>query len=342
LSPAAELTWLIMYPTTGAARDRFVLERRGPGTPHDAWRYQNLIVEDERTAEGPVGRVATVFLTGRECPWRCVMCDLWQYTIATDTPAGAIPSQIASARRALEQQRESVTQMKLYNAGSFFDPRAIPEDDYHDVAGQLAGLARVIVESHPALIGSGSRVDRFLEALDRHRVTPAGPVGLEIAMGLETACPGALERLHKRMTVDEFAAAAEVLRSRGAALRVFLLVSPPFVPPDEQDAWLLRSVDAALSCGAAVVTLVPTRPGNGALDALAADGHFRVPRLEDIERSLELAQARHHDRGRIFVDLWDLDRFARCPHCLEARRRRLHAMNLEQRRLPPHACQHCG
>jgi radical SAM enzyme (TIGR01210 family) len=329
-----------MYPTTGAARDRFVLERRGPRTPHDVWRHQNLIVEDERTAEGPIARVATIFLTGRECPWRCVMCDLWQYTITTDTPFGAIPSQIASARRALEQQRESVTQIKLYNAGSFFDPRAVPEDDYHDVALQLAGLGRVIVESHPALIGS--RVDRFLEALDPHRSTSGGPARLEIAMGLETASPGALERLHKRMTVDEFAAAAEALKSRGVALRVFLLVSPPFVPPDEQDAWLLRSVDVAFSSGATVVALVPTRPGNGALDALAADGDFRPPRLEDIERSLELAQARHHDRGRIFVDLWDLERFARCPHCLEARRRRLHAMNLEQRLLPPPSCPHCG
>ena len=77
-----------MYPATGAARDVFVLERRGPRILHDAWRYQNLIVEDERTAEGSIARVATVFLTGRECPWRCAMCDLWRYTTAGDTPAG--------------------------------------------------------------------------------------------------------------------------------------------------------------------------------------------------------------------------------------------------------------
>ncbi len=328
------------YPTTGPARDRFVLDRRRPMTPLDAWRYQNLIVEDERTAEGPITRVATVFLTGRECPWRCVMCDLWQYTTTADTPAGAIPAQIAAARRALEHQRDGVTRMKLYNAGSFFDPRAVPEADYDAIAGQLEGLARVVVESHPALIGD--RVDRFLEVLDRRRVASGMPVQLEIAMGLETASQHALERLHKRMTVDEYVAAAEALRSRGVALRTFLLVSPPFVRADEQDAWLLHSIDVALSCGAAVVTLVPTRPGNGAMEAVAADGDFRAPRLEDIERSLELAQARHRHRGRIFVDLWDLERFASCPHCFEARRRRLHAMNLEQRPLPPHSCPHCG
>jgi radical SAM enzyme (TIGR01210 family) len=208
----------------------------------------------------------------------------------------------------------------------------------------------VIVESHPALIGV--RLDRFLEALNR----PAGrasPAQLEVAMGLETAHPEALERLHKRMTVDDFARAAEMLAKRGVTLRTFLLVSPPFVPADQRDDWLLRSIDFAFSCGASVVSLVPTRSGNGSLEALAADGDFRPPRLNDIERSVESAYAAlgatadaHHglpgNRGRIFADLWDLERFADCPGCLDARRARLHAMNIEQRILPRVPCAQCG
>ena len=148
--------------------------------------------------------------------------------------------------------------------------------------------------------------------------------------------------MNKRMTVEEFALAAEHLRRRGASLRVFLLISPPFVPPNEQNDWLLRSIDVAFSCGASVVSLIPTRSGNGALDALATDGTFRAPRLEDIERSIELAIAVRPDRGRIFVDLWDLQRFAGCPHCFGARRARLHAINLEQRALSRPSCTACG
>ena len=328
-----------MYPATGPARDVFVLEHRGSRMPRDPWRYQNLVVEEERTAEGSVARVATVFLTGRECPWRCAMCDLWQYTTTTDTPIGAIPAQVAAARRALEQQMDGATQMKLYNAGSFFDPRAVPERDYDAVAAELRGLTRVVVESHPALVGP--RVDRFLDALDSRRPEATSPAALEVAMGLETAHPLALERLHKRMTVDDFTRAAEALGRRGVALRVFLLISPPFVPAGEQNDWLLQSIDVAFGCGAAVVSLVPTRPGNGALERLAAFGAFRHPRLEDIERSFESALARHAGRGRVFLDLWDLERFARCPHCLAARRARLRAMNIEQRRAPSISCQQC-
>jgi archaeosine synthase beta-subunit len=160
-------------------------------------------------------------------------------------------------------------------------------------------------------------------------------------MGLETANPVALERLNKRMTVDEFIVAAAKLKDRGAALRVFLLISPPFVLPDEQETWLLRSLDVAFSCGATVVSLVPTRPGNGALEALASEGSFRGPDLDDIERSVESALTRMQ-KGRVFVDLWDLGRFARCPHCLDARRARLHAINLDQRRFPLPSCPHCG
>jgi uncharacterized Fe-S cluster-containing MiaB family protein len=356
------------YPVSSAARDRFILARRPPRPEWDPWRYQNVIVEDERAADGLVARSATVFLTGRECPWRCVMCDLWRYTTPFDTPRGAIPAQVAAARRAIQDEASpAVRQMKLYNAGSFFDPRAVPESDYDAIAARLAGLERVVVESHPALVGP--RVDRFLDVLDRHRNTlrdgpasafaamrlpPSPPasanewadneagagVQLEVAMGLETVHPDALERLHKRMTVDRFADAASRLGRCGVPVRVFLLIAPPFVPRDEQDGWLLRSIDVAVACGASVVTLIPTRSGNGAMEALSADGAFRPPRLDDIERSAALALARIRGLERIFVDVWDLEAFSSCAACFTARRDRLHAMNLGQRVLPPIACAH--
>jgi radical SAM enzyme (TIGR01210 family) len=337
-----------MYPAGRAARDRFILARRAPREQHQAWRYQNLIVEDEPTDRQAVAHSATVFLTGMECAWRCVMCDLWRYTTTSDTPQGAIPAQITAARRDLESRGETVTQMKLYNASNFFDPRAVPDDDYWPIAMALPPLERVVVESHPSLIGD--RVNRFLHELDRRH--DATRVALEVAMGLETANPDALERLNKRVTLGEFSAAAELLRRIGVALRVFLLISPPFIPADDQDRWLAESIDCALSCGAAVISLIPTRAGNGAMEALADQSLYRAPDLADVERSLELAlRLATRERGRspgcpnvarVFVDVWDIQRFSRCAHCLADRVARLHAMNLEQRIRPPISCLHCG
>jgi len=326
------------YPADRSARDRFVLGRRGARPSHNPWHHQGLIVEDERTADGTHARIATVFLTGRECPWRCAMCDLWRYTTLTDTPRGAIPAQIAAARATLLGDGERVSAIKLYNAGSFFDPRAVPVQDYGAIAEGLAGLSRVVVESHPALVGP--RVTRLLGAFTRCGGTAGASIELEVAMGLETAHPVALDRLNKRLTLEQFDRAARALAEWGVALRVFLLISPPFIADDDQDDWLVRSLDAAFSSGASVVSLVPTRSGNGAMEALAAAGLFRPPDLDDIERTFALALAHASGRGRVFVDLWDIDRFMRCECCRAPRRDRLQAMNLEQRVLPPFTCAH--
>ena len=162
------------YPDTAAARDRFIIDLRSARPAHDPWRYQDVLIEDEPTERGDVARVGTIFLTGRECPWRCAMCDLWRFTTRADTPAGAIPAQIRSARQLWRSQGEVVTRVKLYNASNFFDPRAVPVSDYGDIAAAINDevVEQVIVESHPLLIGE--RVERFIEALDRHQV-PADP-----------------------------------------------------------------------------------------------------------------------------------------------------------------------
>jgi radical SAM enzyme (TIGR01210 family) len=320
------------YPAGPSARDRFVLSRRTARPAHDPWHAHGLVVDDEPDADGEVVRVAALFVTGRECPWRCVMCDLWRGTVTDDTPAGAVAAQVRSARAALAPD---VRRLKIYNAGSFFDPRAVPEVDYAPIAAELAGLDRVTVESHPSLVGS--RTARFLSALQQP--APA----LDVAMGLETAHPRALDQLNKRMTVGTFVEAARRLGRLGIGLRTFLLISPPFIPPAEQDRWLRQSIDTAVAAGSTVISLIPMRTGNGAIDALAHLGEFTAPTLADIERSLALALRVSRPAGvRILADLWDLDRCAACSHCLEPRRTRLTLMNLRQSLQPPVACATCG
>jgi radical SAM enzyme (TIGR01210 family) len=286
------------YPDAPAARDRFVIDLRGPRQAHDPWRYQNVLVEDEPTETGDVARVGTVFLTGRECPWRCAMCDLWRHTTRADTPAGAIPAQIAAARRLWQETGEAISRLKLYNASNFFDPRAVPPGDYGDIAAATGEVEQVIVESHPALVGN--EVERFLDSLSGRR--------LEVAMGLETVHPSALEALNKKMTTDDFARAARALDRLGASLRVFLLIAPPFVPRDEQDDWLLASVRFAEQCGASVISLIPTRGGNGAMEALTAQKLFQAPTADDVQRSFDLVLNRlsttDHRPPRILLDPW--------------------------------------
>jgi hypothetical protein len=297
-------------------------------SPLRPWAF---FAETERDAAGQIVPVATIFLTNRECPWRCLMCDLWKHTLTESVPPGAIPAQIRHALERLTPQHSSPTfgHLKLYNSGSFFDPRAIPPADYPAIAELARDFERVIVECHPALVGE--RTLRFRDLLGRP---------LEVAVGLETVHPEVLAKLNKRMTLDQFRRAAEFLQLHGLALRVFILVKPPFLNEAEALRWAGRSLDFAFDCGATVAVLIPTRLGNGALEALAAQGLFSAPRLRALEDALDYGVALR--RGRVFADLWDLEQFSTCHACFAARKARLADINRTQQPGPRVACGRCN
>lgn len=276
------------------------------------------IEEWEPDSGGNLQRFLTVFLTNRECSWRCLMCDLWRQTTLESVPPGAIPRQVEFALNSVP----GAPAVKLYNAGSFFDPGAIPEVDLPRIAELLRSRAHLIVECHPKLVGP--KVTRFAESL--------GPVRLEVALGLETAHPKVLERLNKGMTLDDFSKAAAFLRKGGVDVRAFVLVKPPFLDEAEAIHWAVDSARFAFGAGATVVSLIPTRLGNGALDSLAAQGLFAEPGLELLEEAMDRVLGL--GRGRVFCDLWDLERFGRSASRLDERRARLDAMNRTQRILP--------
>lgn len=312
------------YPSSSPERNDWIQARRPARNVLDPNRPYAFLLEKEPTETGAIASVATVFLTNRECPWRCLMCDLWRNTLTETVSEGAIPTQIEYALA----QLPAATRIKLYNSGSFFDPNAIPVADYPEIAARLRTFEQVIVESHPALVDE--RCLRFRDLLSGK---------LEVAMGLETAHPEVLQKLNKQMSREQFARAAEFLRAHEITIRVFILVKPPFLSESEALKWAKRSIDFAFQSGASVVSLIPTRFGNGALETLAGQGAFSPPKLATLESAITfgLEQA----RGRIFADLWDLEKFCDCGHCFGARKERLHEMNLRQTVLPSVKCDRC-
>lgn len=275
-----------------------------------------MTVEQERGPGGEFTPSAAVFLTGAECPFTCVFCDLWRYTIDGPTPPGALPAQLRAALEQLpgllrEAGLDRCDQLKLYNASNFFDRRAVPEADLEPLARLAAGFRRVVVECHPRLVDD--RVRRFADRL---------PGRLEVAMGLETAHPEALSRLGKQLALEQFDGAAERLRADGVDLRVFVLVGAPFVPAEEQAKWIAESVRHAACAGARSVALIPVRGGNGELERLQALGQFEPPDLalleESLARALQVAAA--GPCLAVQVDSWDLGQVVSgCGACRDAR-----------------------
>jgi radical SAM enzyme (TIGR01210 family) len=311
-----------------AEADRWILAARPPKNVVDPWRPYHYLVEPEFTRKGHVEDVGTIFLTNRECPFRCLMCDLWKNTTDETVPEGAILAQIDWALERMPPLRH----LKLYNSGNFFDPQAIRPAELPRIAERLSGLETLIVECHPCLIGR--RCFEFRDSL-----VPE----LEVAMGLETAHPDALRALNKRMTLSDFERAAGELRKRSIAVRAFILLRPPYLDEADGLLWAKRSLDFAWNVGVECCVLIPTRGGNGAIERLTADGAFSPPRLESLEAAVEYGLERR--AGRVFADLWDIERLMRCAQCGPERVRRLRAMNHSQT-IPPAvecmACSDCG
>ena len=93
--------------------------------------------------------------------------------------------------------------------------------------------------------------------------------------------------------------------------------------------WALRSIVWAQDLGVECCVVIPTRAGNGAMEELQRQGLFEPPSLTSLEEVL--ARGIERRRGRVFADLWDVERLAQGQPDVAAQRiERLRWMNLRQ------------
>ena len=297
-----------------AINKEWIISHRGKKNIVDPRRPYAWLIEKERTASGKIEDIAIIFLTNTQCPFHCLMCDLWKNTTDRSVPAGAIPEQIEWALAQMPEAKH----LKLYNSGSFFDERAIPEEDYPKIALLIDHFETVIVESHPKLINE--KCIWF-----KNMIRPQ----LEVAIGLETVHPKILKLLNKQMTLGDFSNAVSFLTEKGIRSRAFILLKPPFLLEEEGIYWAKRSIDFAFDLGVECCTVIPLRPGNGAVDQLLENGDFSLPEISSLENVLEYGIELH--AGRVFADTWDMEIFSNCEKCFVQRMERLNTMNLSQK-----------
>lgn len=293
--------------------DKWILSKRGQKNNIDPLKPYAWLVEKERSEKGRLDETGIIFLTNRECPFHCLMCDLWKNTTDYNLVPGQIPEQIKFALKNMP----GVRLIKLYNSGSFFDNRAIPSEDYKAIADLLQDFETVIVESHPSFIN-----DNCLNFRDLLKPE------LQIAIGLETVEPRILNVLNKKMTTDDFSRCVHFLSSNNIRSRAFILLRPPGMDESEGIWWSKRSIDFAFNCGVECCIIIPVRSGNGALDDLEGKGYFEPPSIQSLEEVLDYGISL--GRGRVFADTWDLGLISQCDFCLDERVKRIAEMNNTQ------------
>lgn len=301
--------------------NEWIIQRRGSKNPVDPFKPYACVKEKERSEHGEIIEVGTVFLTNKECPFKCLMCDLWKNTTNEKVADGIIPGQIEWAINRME----GIRHLKLYNSGNFFDKQAIPENDYDEIIRLVSAFDSVLIENHPKLID-----DRCLIFSDSIQGD------LEVALGLETVHPDVLVRLNKRMTLNDFEIAVHFLKEHHIKTRAFILLRPPFLSEKEGVLWAKKSIEFAFQTGIECCVIIPTRSGNGAIDQLEKEGLFEIPYISSLEEVLEYGVGLK--AGRVFADLWDLEFFSRCKMCFSDRKERLNQINLSQEISPNIRC----
>lgn len=282
----------------------------------------HFLHEQEPDQEGNLQMINTIFLTSKECAFKCLMCDLWKNTLEGPTPKGAILKQIDYALNRLPNS----SIIKLYNSGNFFDQKSIPPSDYPGIIERVRSYKKVIVENHAKLCGQPC-VD-FNDQLNGK---------LEIAMGLETIHPDVLPKLNKQLSQENFRKAANFLSSHGIAMRAFVLLNPPFLIDEKESIeWTIKTIQFAFDCGVGCCSIIPTRAGNGMMETIQEQGYYVPPSLNALEEVFEKALALK--QGQVFVDTWDIGFLSKCPHCFEERKTRLNKMNLKQKVYQQIAC----
>jgi archaeosine synthase beta-subunit len=310
-----------------SATDQRIRGLRSPKPKIDPSKAHGWLFDEERRPDGHVEHALTIFLAGSECPFTCSFCDLWRFTIDGPTPAGALPKQIADTLRSIDGL--PADRIKLYNASNFFDKRAVPAEDLPRIAELIAPFASVTVESHANTIGPST-----LELARRI------PGRLEVGIGLETINATAQAHLNKHLDLARFDQAADFLADHDVGLRVFVLLGVPYVSPEESVEWTVRTAKYAAQRGAAVVSLIPLRGGNGEMERLESLGHFTLPTLAQLEDALE--QCLCLTGAAVAADLWDVDRLPACDHCRDRRVERLRRLNVTGRVEPRVECAMCS
>ena len=76
------------------------------------------------------------------------------------------------------------------------------------------------------------------------------------------------------------------------------------------------------------------------MERLQETGEFTPPGIPNLEQAFE--RALDLKAGRVFADIWDIDKMPGCQVCREQRTQRLQAMNLAQTCLPAIRCSACS
>jgi radical SAM superfamily enzyme YgiQ (UPF0313 family) len=148
-----------------------------------------------------------IFMTSRGCPWACTFCGA-ESSWGRGFRGQSVPYVLDALERAIERAPVKMLQIK--------------DDTFTTNKKRVLELCRGIRDRKLKFLWScDTRVDVLNEEL-LHEMRLAGCQRL--SLGVETGSPRILEKIHKKITVDEIISAAEMAKRYGVHVRFYMML----------------------------------------------------------------------------------------------------------------------
>lgn len=173
-------------------------------------------------------------------------------------------------KRILEEIGHSLSQVdsnksiefKLFNSGSFFDVKDVPEKLREKILEKIRNDNRVCklsVESRPEFI-----INHLEEIKKIKRILK--PVQLEIGVGLESSNDTILKDCwNKGFSIRDYKKSVHLIQSLNIRLKTYVFIKPPFLTETEAIIDAIKTTRDAIKIGTNVVSLNPCNIQSGTL-----------------------------------------------------------------------------
>lgn len=270
----------------------------------------------------------------------CTYCNFRALTSrGLPVSAADLLSQVTTALADYDCEREQISEIDIYNSGSFLNEAEVPIEAQIAIMKRCAleqNVRLVVVESRPEYINA-ARVNDLLRASARAQAF-AQPFALEIGIGLESADDVIRERgLNKGFTRKAFERAVRIMGETGVGLLTYVMLKPLAMSDDEaldsvrQTAEYIHDVAARYGVRPRIALELTFVVQNTPLAKAYGDGRYQPPSLW---LALEAVKKIAH-LGDLRIGLWDegLNPVAHpssCPLCQDRILATLRQFNLTQ------------
>jgi radical SAM enzyme (TIGR01210 family) len=256
----------------------------------------------EEFFEGENHKRAVLFLLSNGCEWAikgahgCTICGHLVKQTRSLEPLSAedLISQFMGEFEKINFNEAPI--LNLYNNGSFFNEREIPEKARIRMLKEVnnnKAIKMIVLETRPEFI-----TDKLME--QTKALVP--DIHVELAMGLETIDD--LKRMisvNKGFTLKRYDQAIQIIRKYHLHPRSYVLLKPPFFSEREGVEEAIKTIKHVFNAGASTVSLEACTYQKYTLtEYLVDNGLYQLPKLWSI---IEVVKKTHH-LGKLVTGLF--------------------------------------